>query len=141
MEPDWLRALCGGLLIGGASVLLLFTNGRIFGVSGILGGVLAPKRDETLWRVAVVLGLISGGVLLDAFYPEAFDAEASRTMGLSILAGLLVGYGTRLGNGCTSGHGICGISRLSIRSIAATVTFGTTGMVTASLMGWLGGAP
>lgn len=134
-QPEWIMALIGGALLGAAGVMLMHFNGRIFGVSGIVAGTLAPKKGDTAWRVATVVGLILGGVALTLFYPDAFDRTESRTIGTSIVAGILVGLGTRVGNGCTSGHGVCGISRLSKRSLAATVTFLLTGVVTASLVG------
>ena len=141
MHSDWLKALLGGALIGCSSILLMLANGRIFGVSGILGGVLSPSKGDWLWRFHVIVGLVLGGILLMWVYPDAFDQAPSRNLAASIIAGLLVGWGTRMGHGCTSGHGICGISRFSLRSVVATIVFLATGMLTATLMGWLGGAP
>ena len=132
---EWTMALVGGALLGAAGVMLMHFNGRIFGVSGIVAGTLAPKTGDAAWRFATVVGLLLGGLALTIFYPEAFDRGESRTIGTSIIAGLLVGLGTRFGNGCTSGHGICGIGRLSKRSLAGTATFLLTGMLTASLLG------
>lgn len=127
---QFLPALLGGLLIGtSASVLLLF-NGRVAGISGIAGGLFRPSRGEAGWRIAFLAGLIGGGFLLRAFLPDSFGAAAIDSPLLIVLAGLLVGYGTRLGNGCTSGHGICGISRGSMRGISATLMFMVTGVVT-----------
>ncbi|HJU27806.1 MAG TPA: YeeE/YedE thiosulfate transporter family protein [Candidatus Binataceae bacterium] len=122
-----ISALIGGVLIGlGASAMLVF-NGKIAGISGILAGVLRPVKADTLWRACFISGLLVGGLVLRALLPSAFDFGALRSTGALIIAGLLVGLGTRLGNGCTSGHGVCGIARLSARSIAATATFMATG--------------
>lgn len=123
-------ALIGGALIGLAVALLLLTNGRLLGVSGILFGLLMPSHGEVRWRIAFCSGLLAGGGLLALFYSEAFGFATDRSLGAIALAGLLVGFGTRLGNGCTSGHGVCGVSRFSGRSIIATLTFISTGMVT-----------
>lgn len=120
-------SLIGGILIGlGAAALLLF-NGKVSGVSGIFAGVLRPVKSDTSWRAAFIGGLLAGGLILRLFLPEAFDFGTIRPLGTLAVAGLLVGFGTRLGNGCTSGHGVCGMARLSVRSIAATATFMTTG--------------
>lgn len=139
---DWIYAAIGGVLIGAGSALLLLYQGRIFGVSGILGGLLLTKQGETRWRIAVLAGLLTGGVMMRLAGAGVFDVAYPRSTALVVVAGLLVGFGTRLGNGCTSGHGVCGVSRLSARSIAATVTFVLTGMLTATLMGLAsGGTP
>jgi uncharacterized protein len=125
-----IHALLGGALIGlGSSILMLFT-GRIAGISGIFGGLLFPKARDIAWRAAFLFGLIAGGLALLAFHPGAFPAPAPRPLALLAIAGLLVGYGARLGNGCTSGHGVCGISCLSVRSLVATITFLVTGTIT-----------
>lgn len=130
-EMSFIAPLAGGAAIGLSASLLLLFNGRIAGTSGILGGLLAPKRGEIAWRAAFVAGLLLGGLALSALLPGAFDPAASaRPLALVIVAGLLVGFGTRLGSGCTSGHGVCGVSRLSARSILATVTFLIAGMIT-----------
>ena len=119
--------LVGGILIGLASVMLLAFNGRIAGISGILNGILTPKRGEVLWRALFIAGLIVGGIAVGVVYPGAFPEDLNISyVGLAV-AGLLVGFGTRLGSGCTSGHGVCGMSRLSGRSIIATLTFMATG--------------
>ncbi|MGH7962772.1 MAG: YeeE/YedE family protein, partial [Candidatus Binatia bacterium] len=99
-------SLVGGVIIGLAAALLLLFNGRICGISGIFGGLLSAKRDETLWRFVFVAGLFAGGVLLRFVYPQAFNIEIDRSAAAIVLAGLLVGVGTRMGSGCTSGHGI-----------------------------------
>lgn len=132
-------ALVGGLLIGvSASILLLF-NGRIAGISGILGGIVIPKAGEVAWRAWFLAGLVVGGLAALRLWPGAF-AEAPPVSGAAIaVAGLLVGFGTRLSNGCTSGHGVCGISRLSRRSIVATMTFMATGAITVLIVHHLAG--
>lgn len=131
-------ALIGGALIGlGASVLLI-GSGRIAGISGILGGLLIPTRGDLLWRALFLLGLIVAGGAAALFAPE-YIGSSPRSLPTLIAAGLLVGAGTRLGNGCTSGHGVCGISRLSPRSLVATVTFIAAGMFIVRLVAVMGG--
>lgn len=134
MTIDWshftpLTALCGGLLIGlAASVLLLF-NGRIAGISGIVGGLLQRyKAGDLAWRVVFVLGLVLAPVLYRLF-AELPESRIDAGWAMLVVAGVLVGFGSRLGSGCTSGHGVCGLSRLSPRSLVATATFMTTGFV------------
>ena len=142
MSIDWtpfsaLHGLAGGALIGLASVLLMLVAGRIAGISGILGGLLAglaadSTKAETLWRLALGLGVLYAPLLYrqwDVVGP--IHVEAGR--GTLIAAGLLVGFGTRLAGGCTSGHGVCGLSRLSLRSLAAVAAFMTAGFVTVAL--------
>lgn len=124
-----LTALAGGLLIGIAATLFILVNGRVAGVSGIIGGLLRPAAGDVVWRVAFVLGLIMAPVLYGAFTALPVIQLDSGYPAL-VLAGLLVGIGTRYGSGCTSGHGICGISRLSPRSLMATLLFLATGFVT-----------
>jgi uncharacterized membrane protein YedE/YeeE len=126
------NGLMGGALIGCAASLLLLGNGRIAGVSGIVGGVLAPVRRDVLWRVLFLVGLLAAGVAGALLAPSLLSASP-RSLPLLAMAGLLVGVGTRIGNGCTSGHGVCGISRLSTRSIVATLTFIATGVLTVAL--------
>lgn len=123
------NAIIGGMIIGFAAGLLWFLNGRILGVSGIIGGILAFGTKDTLWRVLFLLGLLSGGAFMYRIQPSSFEMlPISNPMVL--LAGFFVGFGTRLGNGCTSGHGVCGISRVSARSIAATLVFMAAGAIT-----------
>ena len=130
MEQAWIDALLGGIIIGVASTVLLWGNGRITGISGILFGAIKPTKGDTLWRLQFLLGLLLGGVLLQSFAAEAFINTADTPLWLVAVAGALVGFGTRLGSGCTSGHGVCGISRVSIRSVVATVSFITSGVLT-----------
>ncbi|HUF82644.1 MAG TPA: YeeE/YedE family protein, partial [Burkholderiales bacterium] len=138
MTTTWLIALAGGVLIGLSATLLLWLNGRIAGVSGILGGVLFPRAGDISWRVAFLAGLVAAGGLYMALVPGAPlpRTDFSRT-GL-IVAGLLVGFGVRMGNGCTSGHGVCGLGRLSMRSLAAVVTFMVTAIATTFVVHHLG---
>lgn len=138
MEREWLLALIGGVTIGVSASSLLFLNGRIFGVSGIVGEALTPRTGDAAWRYAAIFGMLAGGATLAFLHPSAFDPAAVRPLLVTGIAGLLVGFGTRLGGGCTSGHGICGISRLSARSILATVTFIVTGVITTTLFGLRG---
>ncbi|MBT6492830.1 MAG: YeeE/YedE family protein [Deltaproteobacteria bacterium] len=137
MMSSILWALAGGGLLGLAVSWLLLANGRIAGISGIVGGLLATWNDESAWRISFLLGLFAGGVALMMVMPEAIVPPAGRSLAVVAVAGALVGYGTRLGSGCTSGHGVCGLTRLSPRSLVATVTFMATGFVTATLMGVL----
>jgi uncharacterized membrane protein YedE/YeeE len=129
-----LPSLLGGTLIGLAASILLLFNGRIAGVSGILGGLLVPERGEARWRVSFVAGLIAGGLALRAFYPATMSLVLDVPPTAVVLAGFLVGAGSRLGNGCTSGHGVCGISRGSVRSVWATLTFMLTGGITVAVV-------
>lgn len=134
MTIDWISftpatALTGGILIGTAAAALVLLNGRIAGISGIVGGLLHPKSGEIAWRVAFVAGLIASPFAYSAFstLPHArIDAGFPEL----IVAGLLVGLGTRYGAGCTSGHGVCGLSRFSARSALATLTFMAAGFLT-----------
>lgn len=123
MEQDWIWGLVGGLMIGSAGALYLLVNGRVMGASGILGGLV----DRTGWstaaeRLAFIAGLIAIPPLIVPLY-EVVDTHITGNMAVIVAAGLLVGIGTRLANGCTSGHGVCGISRLSLRGMVATVFY------------------
>lgn len=126
-------ALAGGGLIGLAATIMMLTNGRIAGVSGISKGLLAPRAGDWPWRLAFVAGLVLGGGVYMQFDPAAFRLATDRPLWVIALAGLLVGFGTVLSNGCTSGHGVCGVSRLSRRSMVAVATFVATGMLTATV--------
>jgi len=125
-------ALIGGGLIGLAASLLLLGNGRIAGVSGILGGLILGPRGDRAWRAFFLSGLLGAGILAAVFSPHSLG-DSPRTWPTLIVAGLLVGVGTRLGQGCTSGHGVCGISRLSTRSLVATALFIAAGMLAVRL--------
>jgi len=116
-------AAIGGLLIGLAAALLLFANGRVAGISGILGQAMWPEAgDERGWRIAFIAGLPIGAVIV-AQVGGPLETQIDASLPMLVLAGLFVGFGTRLGNGCTSGHGVCGMSRGSTRSVAATLAF------------------
>lgn len=131
----------GGLLIGLSAALMMAGNGRIAGISGIFRGVIFPKSGDFLWRGMFLGGLVVGGVVLYLLRPEWFViAESAHRSTLAVVgAGLLVGFGTRLGNGCTSGHGVCGLSRFSIRSLVATLSFLFTGAATVAAFNLIGG--
>jgi len=136
-----LAGLIGGLLIGTSAALLLLLNGRIAGISGIVGGLLRRGTDDLSWRAAFAAGLVAGGALLLAVYPEAVaDAMVAPTAQLAV-AGLLVGFGPRLGSGCTSGHGVCGLARFSKRSMLAVPTFIGAGVLAVALLRALGRMP
>lgn len=132
-------ALAGGALIGLAATILWIASGRVAGISGIANGLLAPQRGDVGWRIAFVVGLLAGGAIAAAALPGAIGLSP-RSLATVALAGAVVGVGTRLGNGCTSGHGVCGLSRLSVRSAFATLTFMTTGILTATAARVLGGS-
>lgn len=125
-----LLSTLGGLMIGCASLLMLAALGRIAGVSGIAAGLLTPVRGDVAWRAAFVGGLVVGGVVMAMVSPPLFAIRLDRSLAVVALAGVVVGLGTRIGGGCTSGHGVCGIGRLSVRSMLATLVFTVTGGVT-----------
>ena len=128
-----LWGIAGGALIGASASLLMLFRGRIAGISGITGGALNPTTHDKGWRALFLLGLLAGGATLLFFSPDAIQAPTVPPW-LTIVAGLLVGIGVSLGNGCTSGHGVCGVSRFSPRSIVATAVFVGVGMITATLI-------
>ena len=132
-----IASLCGGVLIGLSASLLLLSDGKIAGISGIMGGLLHPVKKDTAWRVLFIFGLLIGGLLFQFLLPEVFTIGITRSTSTLILAGLLVGFGTRLGNGCTSGHGVCGLSRFSSRSLVSTITFIVTGAITVYIINHL----
>lgn len=134
LEPVQIStALAGGTLIGLAASVLVIFNGRIAGISGILGGLLSGANRDIGWRIAFLCGLIVAPLIYGWFQPwSVLDIQIERR--LLIVAGLLVGFGTRLGSGCTSGHGVCGIARLSRRSVVATLVFIGGGMLTVYVM-------
>ncbi len=142
-----LPALLGGLLIGLSAVIMLAAMGRIAGISGILGGMLSFKNGDRLWRVLFLAGLVLGagayavlGGDISGIDINPFGLSENTQTAVLVFAGLLVGYGTQLGSGCTSGHGVCGLGRLSRRSLTATLIFmGTAGLVVAALRLGLGG--
>lgn len=136
MVIDWTNftpwsALLGGILLGIASAAFILFNGRILGISGILGGLLAPRKGDLSWRIFFLLGLLAAPISLFVLAPGLIDAPRIEAGNVAIvLAGLLVGLGTRYGSGCTSGHGVCGLSRLSPRSLVATLAFMASGFAT-----------
>lgn len=138
MIDSIISAIIGGALIGVAASWLLLARGRIAGISGILGGLLGRWDEQSAWRLSFLGGLLVGGGLLVALMPTTIVAPSHRSIALVSIAGLLVGFGTRLGSGCTSGHGVCGLTRFSLRSLVATMTFMATGFVTATVLGVLG---
>jgi uncharacterized membrane protein YedE/YeeE len=134
MMQDIIYATIGGAMIGLAASLLLLFKGKIFGVSGVLGMSLSKPSSAHYWRYAVLLGLVLGSLVASLLMPSLFDYTPRASVTQSIIAGLLVGFGTRLGSGCTSGHGICGLPRLSVRSLVATLTFMVFGIITTYLV-------
>jgi uncharacterized membrane protein YedE/YeeE len=128
-----LSAAIGGALIGLSSVLLMLLTGRIAGISGIFGGLLNPRSGEIGWRIAFIAGLILAPLLAGLIGYGMKPPQMPASWAVIVVAGLLVGFGTRLAGGCTSGHGICGISRLSARSIAATIIFMAVAIATVAL--------
>lgn len=134
MTIDWssftpYSSLAGGMLIGLAAAMFILLNGRIAGISGVLGGLLTPKKGDVGWRLAFILGIICAPAAY-ALVAHVPTRQIDAGWGALVLAGLLVGLGTRYGAGCTSGHGVCGLSRLSPRSLAATAAFMGTGFLT-----------
>jgi uncharacterized membrane protein YedE/YeeE len=123
-------ALLGGALIGAAASLFLWSHGKVAGISGLYGGLLRRGTSDRAVRASFVAGLLLAGIAVRLVWPAAFVSSSSPTLGLALLAGVVVGVGTQMGSGCTSGHGVCGISRFSVRSIVATLTFMATGFLT-----------
>lgn len=138
MTIDWNNftpwmSLAGGIVLGLASALFILFNGRVLGISGIVGGLLRPKTRDIVWRLSFLLGMLVAPSLYVAFIgPMQATIDASWAM--VIVAGLLVGVGTRYGSGCTSGHGVCGLSRMSPRSLVATLSFMAAGFITVFLL-------
>jgi uncharacterized membrane protein YedE/YeeE len=134
MVIDWLSftpipSLLGGIILGVAAALYVLLHGRILGISGIVSGLLHPKLADSAWRVSLVLGLISAPFLVALFFGIIPVVEIDSGWLAIVIAGLLVGFGAQYGSGCTSGHGICGLSRLSPRSLVATLAFMSAGFV------------
>lgn len=127
-------ALIGGIVIGGSAVLLMALIGRIAGISGIIAGLLRPAAGEAGWRIAFLIGLAGGPLLLRAVGGPVPPVEVTGVLPVLIAGGLLVGFGTTLGSGCTSGHGVCGLARLSPRSLIATLIFMAAGIATVFLV-------
>lgn len=131
---DPVAPLLGGVLIGLSTSLVLLTHGRVAGISGIFGGLLRAQPTETTFRGWFLAGLLLTGLFVRIVWPQAIALETGASFGLVVLAGLLVGFGTSMGNGCTSGHGVCGLSRRSPRSLFATLTFMATGALVVFLV-------
>jgi uncharacterized membrane protein YedE/YeeE len=124
-----INPIIGGMLIGLASIGLMLFNGRIAGVSGILKGTLRPQKGDVFWRIAFIAGMVLTGVVLRFLYPDFARIEIERSVVAYAAAGLLIGLGAGLANGCTSGHGVCGVGRLSNRSVTVTMAFTISGIV------------
>ena len=131
---QFVMAIIGGVMIGLSASFLLLSIGRVSGISGITGSLLKPSTSDWGWRLSFVSGLLGGGLLLSVIKPEFFVVSSERSIPMMIVAGLLVGLGTQMGSGCTSGHGVCGLSRLSQRSLVATLTFIGAGMLISTLV-------
>ena len=136
MQIDWLSftpipSLLGGMILGIAAALYVLLHGRILGISGIVSGLLHPKATDSAWRLSLILGLISSPFLAALFFDIFPVVEIDASWLAIVIAGLLVGFGAQYGLGCTSGHGICGLSRLSPRSLVATIAFMGAGFVMA----------
>lgn len=138
MNQEWINALLGGILIGVSVSLMLLWNGRVTGISGIINGALAPVKGDTQWRVLFIVGLFLGGIVMGQLNPKVFENTVTSEMWTTAAAGLLVGFGTILGSGCTSGHGVCGISRMSPRSLVATIVFMAAGIAAVFIFRKLG---
>ena len=131
---DMIHGALGGIAIGSAATALMYTQGKVAGLSGILEGMLIFRpNDNKRWCWSFISGLISSGAVLAIYYPQAFSEHTVLKNDTIIIAGVITGFGTRLGSGCTSGHGICGLPRLSLRSLLAVCTFMCTGALTAYL--------
>lgn len=142
METDWIWGLAGGLMIGIAGAVYLLGNGRIMGASGILGGLVdGSGRNTARERIAFLAGVVLMPLLLWPLYNVEIDTHVTDNIGILIVAGLMVGAGSRIANGCTSGHGVCGISRLSMRGIVATVFYILAGGIALAVfrhgLGWI----
>jgi uncharacterized membrane protein YedE/YeeE len=141
MNLDWAHftpfaSLTGGIILGVASAIFILVNGRILGISGILGGLLPPKVGDTSWRIAFVMGCVAAPTVFHTLVPAEYitTPRIDATDWLVVAAGLLVGIGTRYASGCTSGHGVCGLSRLSPRSLVATASFMSAGFAIVYVM-------
>ena len=143
MAIDWIHftpwtALAGGVLLGIASAMFILLNGRILGISGILGGLLPPRKGDSGWRISFLLGTMAAPLAMSWLLPGASSLlpapRLDASVVLVVVAGLLVGIGTRYASGCTSGHGVCGLSRLSARSLVATLSFMGAGFATVYVM-------
>ena len=141
MTAAWQAALAGGVLIGLSASLLLWLNGRVAGVSGVLNGVLFPRRGDLAWRWAFLAGLAAAAAAYQWLLGDAGTLRADFPPAGLVAAGLLVGFGTRMANGCTSGHGVCGLARFSLRSAVAVAVFMLTAMATTFVLRHVWGWP
>ena len=140
MDSAILNAIVGGVNNELAVSLMLIFNGRVTGISGIISGILTPKKKETAWRILFVLGLFAGGATLFKLKPDALELIPTAATNIDYaIAGSLVGFGTLLGSGCTSGHGVCGLSRMSVRSVVATVVFMAFGVLSVVIFNFVRG--
>jgi uncharacterized membrane protein YedE/YeeE len=145
MQIDWVAftpvpSLAGGVILGFSAAMYVLLHGRILGISGIVSGLLHPKNGDVAWRFALILGLLTAPILASVFFGIRPLVEIKTSWFAIFIAGLLVGFGTQYGSGCTSGHGICGLSRLSPRSVVATATFMGAGFLTVFVLHHLLGA-
>lgn len=138
MQPDWINALLGGAIIAVAVSFMLWGSGRVTGISGIVSGLLTPTPGDSAWRISFLVGMVLGGAALSLSYPQMYQGALDTPRWTLALAGLLVGFGTTMGSGCTSGHGVCGISRLSPRSLVATLTFIAAGVLSVAVFRAMG---
>jgi hypothetical protein len=129
MELNWIVPLAGGMLIGLSATLLLLCNGRIAGISGMINGAITFKAEQA-WRWIFLAGMLLGGAIYEYLWAQQPTPTSTFSPWLMLIGGFLVGFGTRLGNGCTSGHGVCGLGRLSFRSLIAVITFLSTAIIT-----------
>ncbi|MBT5087980.1 MAG: YeeE/YedE family protein [Deltaproteobacteria bacterium] len=134
VNGEFVMPLLGGVLIGASSGIMILFNGRTTGISGIFSGLLFKRGNEETWRSYFLAGLIFGGFVLQYLNPELFENTTGRGLLVLVTSGLLVGIGSKLGRGCTSGHGVCGIGRLSVTSLVATVVFVLSGMFLVSIV-------
>lgn len=138
MNQDWINAGIGGVIIGISVSLMLLFNGRVTGISGIVNGVISPVKGDTQWRIFFVAGLFLGGLVMGQLNSKVFENTINSDLWTTIAAGVIVGFSTILGSGCTSGHGVCGISRLSPRSLVATMVFIAAGVLAVVLFRKMG---
>lgn len=136
---NFIPAFAGGIMIGVAVVLMFLVNGRITGISGIVGTMVKPEKGQVIWRLVFVISLVIGGGLFPYVFGRDLVVDVSSSWYVYVIAGLLVGFGTRTGSGCTSGHGICGIARFSPRSLVATITFMVMAVLTRTIINQVGG--
>jgi uncharacterized protein len=141
MNSEWIFALLGGVFIGASVSLMLLWNGRVTGISSIIYGLINPAKGDVAWRIHFLFGLATGGVALHILKPDVFSGALPTSDWTVLIGGLLVGFGTVLGSGCTSGHGVCGISRLSPRSLVATALFIGSGVLTVIIFRQIGVLP